>query len=136
MGHFGSQLQQEIEQRVVQAEEAVLRLQTIPGVGATAAAVISAAIGTAMSRFNSAKHLAAWAGLCPGNRESGGKRLSGKATKGNKCLRAVLTKVAWAIEHTKDNYLAAQYHRLARRLGKSKAGVAVAHSVLTIAYYI
>jgi transposase len=95
-----------------------------------------AEIGPDMSRFGSAKHLASGAGLCPGNRKSGGKRRSGKATKGNKWLRAVLTEVAWAIEHTKDNYLAAQYHRLARRLGKSKAVVAVAHSVLTIAYYL
>jgi transposase len=100
--------------------------------------VIGAEIGTDMSRFGSAKHLASWVGLglCPGNRQSGGKRLSGKATKGDKWLRSVLTEVAWAIEHTKDNYLASQYHRLARRLGKSRAVVAVAHSVLVIVYHI
>jgi transposase len=131
-----AQVQQEIEQRLIQDAAVVARLPTIPGVGATAAAVIVAEIGTDMSRFGSAKHLASWAGLCPGNHQSGGKRLSGKTTKGNKWLRAVLTEVAWAIEHTKDNYLAAQYHRLARRLGKSKAVVAVAHSVLVIAYHL
>ena len=98
--------------------------------------MIVAEIGTDMSRFASAKHLASWAGLCPGNKQSGGKRLSEKATKGDRWLRGVLGEVAWAISHTKGNYLAAQYHRLARRRGKYKAIVAIAHSVLVIAYHI
>jgi transposase len=130
------QVQQEIERRLVNEADAITRLQTIPAVGPTAAAVIVAEIGTDMSRFVSAKHLASWVGLCPGNRQSGGKRYSGKPTKGNKWLRAVLAEVACAIIHTKDNYLAAQYHRLARRIGKNKALVAVAHSVLTISYHL
>jgi transposase len=127
-------VQAEIDQRLGSYAEAVERLQTIPGVGEIAAAVILAEIGPDMSRFASAKHLASWAGLCPGNRQSGGKQLSGRVRKGNNWLRAVLSEVSWAIAHTKDNYLAAQYHRLARRLGKKKAIVAVAHSVIVIIY--
>ena len=83
-----------------------------------------------MSRCPSAGHLAAWAGRCPGNRQSGGKRLSGKTTPGNVWLRAVLGEVAWSITHTSGNSLAALYHRLARRRGKLTAIVAVAHSLL------
>jgi transposase len=83
----------------------------------TAAASIIAEIGTDMTLFTSDKHLASWAGLCPGNKQSGGKRLSGKMTKGNPYLRAILFEVAWAIAHIKDNYLSAFYHRMARRHG-------------------
>jgi transposase len=72
----------------------------------------------------------------PGNKQSGGKRLSGKTTKGNPYLRAILYEVAWAISHTKDNYLSAFYHRMARRLGKKKAITALAHKVLVIIYHI
>jgi transposase len=129
-------LQAEIATRLSAQAAAMEQLQTIPGVGATAAAVIVAEIGTDMSRFASAKHLASWAGLCPGNRQSGGKRLSGKPTKGNVWLRGVLGEVAWAIAHTKDNYLSARYHRWARRLGKNKAVMALAHTVLVIIYHM
>jgi transposase len=129
-------LQAEIATRLSAQAAAMEQLQTIPGVGATAAAVIVAEIGTDMRRFASAKHLASWAGLCPGNRQSGGKRLSGKPTKGNVWLRGVLGEVAWAIAHTKDNYLSARYHRWARRLGKNKAVMALAHTVLVIIYHM
>lgn len=129
-------VQTELEQRMAPYQEAATRLQTIPGVGALAATAIVAEIGVDMSRFASAKHLASWAGLCPGNRESGGKRLSGKMRKGNVWLRAILSEVAWAITHTKENYLGTQYRRLARRLGPKRAVMAVAHSVLVIIYYL
>ena len=89
-----------------------------------------------MSRFPSHKHLASWAGVCPGNKQSGGKRLSSKTTPGNPYLRAVLAEVVWAIAHTKNNYLSTQFHRLARRLGKKRAVVAVSHSVLVIIYHV
>lgn len=131
-----AELEAEIERCLAPFGEAVALAQTIPGVGETAATVIIAELGTEMSRFASAKHLASWAGVCPGNKQSGGKRLSGKTTKGNPYLRAVLGEVAWAISHTKDNYLSAQFHRLARRRGKQKAVVAVAHSVLVILYHV
>jgi transposase len=115
---------------------AVALAQTLPGIAETAATAIIAEVGTDMSRFASDKHLASWAGVCPGNKQSGGKRLSGKTTHGNPYLRAVLGEVAWAISHTKDNYLSAQFHRIARRRGKQKAVVAVSHSVLIILYHM
>ncbi|HEU5377200.1 MAG TPA: IS110 family transposase [Ktedonobacteraceae bacterium] len=130
------EVQKEIEQRLPPFEEAITLLQSIPGIHLLAASAILAEIGCDMSRFPSAKHLASWAGVCPGNKQSGGKRLSSKITKGNPYLRAVLAEVVWAIAHTKDNYLSAHYHRLARRLGKQKAVVAVSHSVLVIIYRI
>ena len=88
-----------------------------------------------MTRFPSAKHLASWAGLCPGNKQSGGRRLSGRTTTGHVWLRAVLGEVAWSITRTSGNYLVARYHRLARRRGKLTALVAVAHSLLVSIYY-
>src|SRR5215217_4752914 len=89
-----------------------------------------------MARFPSAKHLASWAGLCPGNKQSGGKRLSGKTTKGNAWLRAVLIEIAWANARRKEGYLAAQFRRLVRRRGVYKAIIAVAHSLLVIIYHM
>ena len=130
------QVQKEMEQQLLPFEEAMALLTSIVGIQETAAAAILAEIGTDMSRFPSAKHLASWAGLCPGNKQSGGKTLSGKTTNGNPYLRGVLAEVVWAISHTKANYLSAHYHRLARRRGKQKAVVAVAHSVLVILYHV
>ena len=130
------QVQEEIDGRMGPYAEAIARLQTIPGVGPLAAATIVAEIGIDMSRFPTAKHLASWAGLCPGHKESGGKRLSGKTRKGDVWLRAVLLEVAWAIAHTKDNYLVAQFRRLAQRRGLKRAALAIAHSVLGISYHL
>ena len=101
--------------------------------GRRTAETLVAEIGTDMSRFPTARHLASWAGLCPGNRESAGKRLSGKTRKGNGYLRAVLIEAAHAAARTKNTYLAAKYHRLAQRLGKKKAAVAIAHLLLRLA---
>ena len=125
-------LEAEIDRCLVPFGQAVALAQTLPGIAETAAPAIIAELGTDMSRFASEKHLASWAGVCPGNKQSGGKRLSGKTTHGTPSLRAVLGEVAWAISHTKDNYLSAQFHRIARRRGKQKAVVAVSHSVLVI----
>jgi transposase len=126
----------QIEQYLCPYQAQIALLLTLPGVQRLTAATIVGEIGADMSRFPSAKHLASWAGLCPGNRQSGGKRLSGKTTKGNLRLRAALAEVVWAISHTKDNYLSAQYHRLARRLGKAKAIVAVSHSLIVIVSHV
>jgi transposase len=126
----------EIRQRLAAEHEALELLDTIPGVGQRAAEIILAEIGTELARFPSAKHLASWAGMCPGNKESGGKRLSGKTRKGNPWLRHVLIEVAHAASRTKDTYLAAQYRRLATRRGKQRALVALGHSILVMIYYI
>ncbi len=130
------QLQRDIEERLHPFEEAMTLLMSIPGIQALAAATIVGEIGDDMTRFPSAKHLVSWAGVCPGNKQSGGKRLSGKTTRGNATLRAILAEVVWVLSHMKDNYLSAQYHRLARRLGKKKAVMAVSHSLLVIIYQI
>jgi len=116
--------------------EAVTLLDTIPGVGETVAQIIVAEIGADMDRFSTAHHLASWAGMCPGNNESAGKRKSGKTTKGSRYLRAALVQAAWAASHQKGTYLAAQYKRLVKRMGKKKALVAVGHSILVIAYHV
>jgi transposase len=131
-----AQLQHAIEERASTVTSAVELLQTIPGIGEVAAVAIVAEIGTDMSRFPSAKHLASWAGVCPGNKASAGRRLSGRTTRGNVWLRAMLGEVAWSVARSRGTYLAALYHRLARRRGKYKAALAVAHSVLVSIYHM
>jgi transposase len=101
------------------------RLDTITGVGKQAAESMLAEIGVDMSVFPTAAHLASWAGRCPGNNVTGGKRRSGKPTRGNRWLGEVLIECAWAAARTRDTYLSAQFWRLARRIGKKKAAVAV-----------
>jgi transposase len=127
---------QEIERLTAPFEELVTLLDTIPGVARTTAELILAEVGADLSRFPTADHLASWAGLVPGNNESAGKRLSGKMRQGSQWLRAGLTQAAHAAAHQKNNYLAAHYHRLAGRRGKKRATMAVAHSILVIAYHI
>lgn len=117
-------------------DEAVAYLDTIPGIARSAAEQIVAEIGTDMTRFPTAGHLAAWAGVAPGNHESGGKRLSGRIRQGNLSLRRVLIQAAHAAAHTKETSLSAQFHRLAHRRGKKRAAVAVAHSILVICYHL
>ncbi len=129
-------LQEEIGQRLGPYKEEVALAQTLPGIKATAAAAILAEIGTDMARFPTHGHLTSWAGVCPGNKQSGGRRLSGKTTRGNVWLRAVLGEVAWAAIRAKDSYFRAQYYRIARRRGKNKALMAVAHSILVALYHV
>lgn len=117
-------------------ERARDHLDSITGVGKRAAETIIAEIGADMSRFPTAAHLASWAGMAPGNNITGGKRGSGRTTKGDVWLRDVLTECAWAAARTRDTYLAAQFWRLARRIGKKKAAIAVGHSILVIAWHL
>jgi transposase len=113
------------------------QLATIPGVGQSVAEVIIAETGGDMSRFPTAAHLASWAGVCPGHHESAGKRRSGKTRHGNRWLVSALGTAAMAAARTKDaTYLGARYRRLAPRLGKKKAIVAVEHSILTAIWHM
>jgi transposase len=119
--------------------EAATRLLSIPGVAKRSAEVIVAEIGVDMARFPTPAHLASWAGLCPGNHESAGKRSSGRARKGNGVLRAAMCEAAWAASHTRDSYLAAQYRRFKRRFGtkgEGKAIFAVAHTMIVIVWHV
>jgi transposase len=126
----------EIAQRLHEEQAALELLDTVPGIGQRAAEILLAELGADLTRFPSAKHLASWAGMCPGNKESGGKRLSGKTRKANPWLRQVLIEIAHVASKTKDTYLAAQYRRIAARRGKKRALVAVGHSILVIVYHI
>ena len=111
-------------------------LQTIPGVGLKTAQVIIAETGADMSRFPSAAHLAAWAGVAPAMHESAGKRAPAGSRKGNKWLASMLVEAAGSVSRTKDTYLGAQFARIAARRGKKRAAVAVAHSILVSAYHM
>jgi transposase len=126
----------EIAERLRPFGPALEQLATIPGVGRRTAEVLIAEIGTDMHRFPTAAHLASWAGMCPGNDESAGKRRSGKTRKGSPWLRSTLIEAARAAGRSKRTYLAAQYHRLAARRGTKRAAVAVGHSILVIAYHV
>jgi transposase len=116
--------------------KAIELLDSIPGVNKRVAEVLMAEIGTDMSRFPSAHHLASWAGLCPGNNRSANQQRSGRIAPGSRPIRTSLVQAAQAAAHTKDTYLSAQYHRLVVRRGQQKAIIAIAHSILVSAYYI
>jgi transposase len=130
------ELSAEIERVIAPFAEEVELLDTIPGVNRRTAEVLIAEIGADMSRFPTHSHLASWAGMCPGNDESAGKRRSGKTRKGSKWLRGALTEAAHAASRSKGTYLSAQYARLRGRRGPKKAAVAVGHSILVICYHV
>lgn len=117
-------------------EAAVKAVAQLPGFDDRTAQNVVAEIGSDMSQFPSADHLASWAGMCPGSNQSGGKRKSGKTTKGSRWLRATLVQAAWAATHKKDSYFQAQYRRLVGRRGKKRALVAVGHSLLVVIYHV
>ena len=111
-------------------------LDTIPGVNRRIAEVIVAECGVDMQRFGSPQRLASWAGLCPGNNESAGKHFSGKTRRGARWLRIALVEAAETMSRTKGNYLSAQYARIKGRHGHKKAVIAVAHTIIVIAYHL
>jgi transposase len=129
-------LDAKIQDQLKEYREAIALCTTIPGIEEVAAANLVAEIGVNMAQFPSAQHLASWAGICPGNHESAGKRLSGKPRKGSTWLRRSLCQAAWAASHTKDTYLAVRFRRLAARKGKKRAIVAVAHTLLVSLYHM
>ncbi len=131
-----ARLSARIEAALQPHAEQVAHVQSIPGVDRVAAETIIAEIGLDMQQFPSAAHLASWAGICPGNQESAGKRQTGKTRKGNTWLKPVLTECGWGAGRARRTYLGAQYARLGQRRGKKKAVLAVGHSILVSVYHI
>lgn len=117
-------------------EEEVRRWDEIPGIDQRVAETVVAEVGPTMDPFPTDAHISSWAGVCPGNNESAGKRKSGKLPKGSRWLRRALNQAGWAASHTKDTYLAAKYKRLAPRRGKKRACMALAHTILVIGYHM
>ena len=111
-------------------------LEKMPGLGKRSAEIILAEIGQDMTRFPTSGHICSWAGVCPGNNESAGKRRSGKTRKGNKILKSTLVECAQSAVRRKDTFFYAQYQRIAMRRGKKRATLAVAHSILIAIYYM
>jgi len=130
------ELTEQIEVLLDPHEAAVHLLCGIPGVSNRTAQVILAEIGTDMSRFPTAGHLASWAGMCPGNNESAGKHRSGRTRHGSKWLRIALVEAGQAAGRSKNTYLSAHYHRIRGRRGPRRAAVAVGHSILVIAWHL
>jgi transposase len=126
----------ELERRLRPFQADVDRLCTIPGVDRVTAWGVLSEIGLNMDQFPSAQHLASWAGMCPGNVESAGKRLSGKTRKGSAFLRRHLCQAAWGIAMKKNNYLSALFRRIARHRGSKRATMAVGHAILMIAFHL
>lgn len=130
------ELDEEIEKRMLPFSKDLELLDSIPGVGKRTAQQIIAEVGTDMSRFPTPGHLCSWAGMTPGHDESAGKKKSAKTRKGNKKLRSALTEAAKAAARQKNNYLSAQYHRIAARRGKNRAAIAVGHTILTLVHIL
>ena len=129
-------LSEQIEELTRPFSREIELLDTIPGIDRRAAELILSEIGPDMSRFPTEHHLASWGGMCPGQRESGGKKHSSQTRKGSKWLRGTLTESAKAVVRTKGTYLSARYHRIKSRRGHAKATIATAHKILTAAYHV
>ncbi len=126
-------LEAEIERHLAPFEEEIKRSEQINGVSRQVMYVLMAEIGTDLKRFPDASHLSSWAGVCPGQKESAGKRLSGRARKGNRYLRAALVQAAHGVRRSRT-YLGERYRRLLSRRGSKRAALAVGHSILVIYY--
>jgi transposase len=137
--HLAKQIKkmdEEIERKMVPFQKESKLIQTIPGISDVNASAILAEIGVNMSQFPDEAHLSSWAGVCPGNNESAGKKKSGKTQKGNSFLKGALTESAWAASKTKASSYSAIYHNIVRRRGKKRALVALAHRMLIDIYYV
>ena len=129
-------VENEIDARLAEDQHVVQRLATIPGVSTTVASGIIAELGTDMTVFPSSAHVASWAGVAPGSRESAGKKKTARVLKGRVWLKTLLCEAAWGAVRTKDSYLAAKYHKLKARRGPQRALIAIAHKILVAAYQI
>jgi transposase len=125
-----------IEEKLLPFVQEMDLLQTIPGIAQRTAEVLLAEVGPDLKSFPTADHLASWAGVCPGNNESAGKRRSGRTRKGNQWLRSALLQMAWAASRTKNTYLATHFRRLSARRGAKRAAIAVSHTLLVIVYHV
>jgi transposase len=137
--HIAKQIKKidaEIQRKMVPFQKESNLIQTIPGISEVNASAILAEIGVDMSQFPDKAHLSSWAGVCPGNNESAGKKKSGKTQKGNSFLKGALTESAWAASRTTDTSYNVFYHNIVRRRGKKRALVAVAHRMLIDIYYV
>jgi len=130
------ELDLEIRIQMKDYEEVIQRLDEIPGVNRRIAEVLVAEVGTDTSRFGDAAHVVSWAGMCPGNNQSGNKRRTARVRQGNKSLKRVLVEAAHAAGRKKDSYFSAQYKRLSARRGKKRAKVAVGRSILETAFHM
>jgi len=126
-------VEQEIVRRVSSFEEQIQRCEHITGVSRQVVQVLMAEVGTDLSRFPDAEHLSSWAGVCPGHKESAGKRLSGRSKQGNRYVRAALVQAAHGVRRTKT-YLGERYRRLKKRRGSKRAALAIGHDILVIYY--
>lgn len=139
MEHINNQIsciESRIDKYLNSMRKDVELLLTIPGVSVQIAAGILAEIGNDMDSFPTSKHLASWAGVCPGNNESAGKKYSSRITHGNKYLKTTLVEAAWAASHSKDCLMAAKHKAIAARRGSKKANMAIGHKILTAAYFV
>lgn len=140
MAYLESQIaviQQEVERLLEEDKESIELLKTIPGINTVMAVKMLAEIGTKVEEtFGSPKRLAKWAGICPGNNESGGKKMSGRTTHGNKYLKSLLVEAGWAATRTKGTYLRAKYDSMAARKGRKRALLIVGHKILNAAYIV
>ena len=117
-------------------QHAITLWTSMPGIREVTAWSLVVEIGTNPEQFPQGSHLTSWAGMCPGNNESAGKRKSGKTRKGNRWLRRTLNQEAWAAARTKNTYFAARFHRLAAKRGSKRAIVAIGHKILVLAHYL
>jgi transposase len=130
------EVSEEIERHMPPFAWAAELLATMPGIDRTAACALIAEIGMDMGRFPSSRHLASWAGLCPGNNTSAGQSRSGKSHRGNRWIKGLMTEIAWAAARTKNSYPSTLYRRLAAHRGKKRALVAVANALLQVVWHL
>ena len=127
---------EEIQRRLVPYQKEFKDIQSVTGIKGVSAASVIAEIGVDMSRFPDEAHISSWAGVCPGNNESAGKKKSGKTRRGNNYLKATLTESAWAAARTKETAFSAMYRNIAGRRGTKRALVAVGHQILIEVYRV